>query len=260
VQVKKALNKLMKAYIEGRIVYPRTDNDFLPEYGNNVYPHPKISKFDNFYFGVKRGERIKFSDISLPLYFTQMGYITPAIIESISTFTRKYIDPNNAKLKENKKIEAKVISKVFNEFLEYANISKKRLAELLYRPFRKKVIAIKIDNKDFFKPSKENRRLPLFHGNVLLKMSLSELLNRRKLEKITISKITDIMKKNQEKKEVKEEYSWMHTRKVITHGDLVDKLDDAIDKLDDIIDRADEEIRKQKEERKSNNKNVGPRL
>jgi hypothetical protein len=57
-----------------------------------------------------------------------------------------------------------------------------------------------------------------------------------------------------EPKEKPEEYSWMHTRKVVTYGDLIDRLDDVIDRLDSIIDRLDEMIEENKNQVKEDKK------
>jgi hypothetical protein len=57
-----------------------------------------------------------------------------------------------------------------------------------------------------------------------------------------------------EPKEKPEEYSWMDTRRVVTYGDLIDRLDDVIDRLDSIIDRLDEMIEENKNQVKEDKK------
>lgn len=112
---KNGMRRLQKAYEKGFTVYPRVSYDYIKQPLILFYPHPPLSKFDNYSKPLKE-KKYKVKYQTLPLLLENLRISTPATILRNLNYIQRYYNQDLTIKKENKIVLGKKLER-FDDFL-----------------------------------------------------------------------------------------------------------------------------------------------
>lgn len=110
------MRSLEKAYLEGLIVYPRTESDYIPDSELLSYnPHPKLAVFNTFCEPLLKSE-YTFNKSTMYLHFHNIRALAPSTYKKVKTKIDKIIQT----------VRNKDIENIVNSYFNFVERNRKK--------------------------------------------------------------------------------------------------------------------------------------